>query len=326
MEEIDKFSLEKLKVELRKRNAKLSGRKSELLERLKNYISNESYQFIEPEGVEKMVLPPKQDYKDINASCKVLAVNENMITSYLSSHEQCIRKKAQLMYDKHFLLYVQSTNGYIKASVSASMRKLNYEVNILVRNDAIVECQCECPVGMYTLFCKLMYKIDIAIMFLKLLKRYFIFILGAWPTAHCKHVQVVLLGLESFTKTKTIKMYTTCTEKLQTFHHPRGKFKGSPMKADMIGASISRDTGKKEMDMQYSAGVLSSAVNYAIQEKEEFPLLQMVTPADPRAMEVEHDYVEKLEGDELLIRLQLTKVSIYEQLYLYKLSKTIFEH
>lgn len=274
--EISLLKATQLKSELKKRGAKTSGRKSELVERLKFYLDNENASCSRSEPLLQMTIPDEKLFKDLGGSIGGPNVDRDMINGYLGSHEQTVTMKAADLYNNYYLNYVKVHGGFIKGNVSASMRKTSYEVNIYIDNDSVKECECECPVGSY-------------------------------PTAHCKHVTVVLLGLEEFSLKKEIKVKETCTDVLQKFHRPKGKFKGSPVKAEDLTkkwkvlepATSKKSTWKLLMDVK----------NYCVTSKDDIPFLQLTEPANPMCLEVEHDYLTELEGDQLLRNLNLVQVS-----------------
>ena len=91
---------------------------------------------------------------------------------------------------------------FYTGQVRAEMRKgVSYMATISIEdNGQINETQCECAAGM-------------------------------GPTAHCKHVQVILLAVVDFSSGKQPNMELTCTEKIQSFHRPKRLHSGSPVKA-----------------------------------------------------------------------------------------------
>lgn len=213
------WNLTELKQELKKRNAKIAGRKSELIDRLVYYDQNNNFNYKEPETVYRMSTPGKENYKDINGDSKVPFVNKTMIDQYLRLNQTVLSEAASLMYDGNFINYIQICGNFVKASVRAAMKKsVRYEVDIRSTDD-INECQCECPVG-------------------------------SWPSAHCKHVMVVLLALQDFSRKKEIKIQKTCTDVLQKFHRPTKTFKRSPVKAENI--TVWPKKSKKELQFQTS--------------------------------------------------------------------------
>ena len=137
---------------------------------------------------------------------QVPPVTRETVRSYLSSFDKEPDEKAEFLYHERFLLCVcmapsTESKTYVIGRCAAEMKKsLSYQVDIVLDSNhgAIMECQCECAVG-------------------------------SAPGTHCKHVQCVLLAMESFTMNRSILTQQTCTQRLQTFHHCK-KFKGSPVK------------------------------------------------------------------------------------------------
>ena len=75
------------------------------------------------------------------------------------------------------------------------------------------------------------------------------------PHAHCKHINCVLYGITEFTRAKTFKTITTCTQQLQTFHQTK-RHLGSPVKAQNLKLHIkdSVDFDPRPADMQKRVG------------------------------------------------------------------------
>lgn len=57
------------------------------------------------------------------------------------------------------------------------------------------------------------------------------------PNAHCKHVRALLHALILFVDGKGLCLEMTCTDSLQTFHHPKQRHYGSPVKAQNLNLS-----------------------------------------------------------------------------------------
>lgn len=80
-------------------------------------------------------------------------------------------------------------------------KKVAYNVHLKIANDATTEgTHCECAAG-------------------------------AGGSAHCKHVIVVLCGIEQLVHEDNIILREACTQQLQTFHQPKKKYQGTPLKA-----------------------------------------------------------------------------------------------
>lgn len=57
---------------------------------------------------------------------------------------------------------------------------------------------------------------------------------GSGTTAHCKHLFVVLFGVNDMKHNKKILLRATCTQQLQTFRHPTTEYFGTPVKAQNL--------------------------------------------------------------------------------------------
>lgn len=105
MEVVNKLSLLELIKELKMFNAKLSGRKCELVERLQFYIRNKKPEEVDPRPFEpkKMLCPAKTQYHEIgehHRMPKLLTIN---CEEFLSQQDEKIRKKSILLYENEYL-------------------------------------------------------------------------------------------------------------------------------------------------------------------------------------------------------------------------------
>jgi len=184
------------------------------------------------------------------------------------------------LYDAGFLKFMRMSKSddkvYIRSQCRAEMRKaVLYNVDVVTHTDAnIIECQCECAAGM-------------------------------GPKANCKHVRAVLCGLCDFTRTRRMKTESTCTEKLQTFHKSKPYF-GSPVKAQGLRQHKAKINSSASFDPRpqnalrgaaYCSRVRNLAINFTATTSHwssglNMLLLQMYGPANPYALEVDHDYGE----------------------------------
>lgn len=277
-----KMTVEQLKNELRKRGAKLSGRKGELLERLEAYDRNNNFGYNEPENVEKMVVPEKLQYKDVNASSVVPAVNERMVDEFFYECEvNKISDTAKRMYENKFLQFIQVCGKYVKGCVAAEMRKkVSYCVDLKIEDDSITETQCDCAVG-------------------------------AWPSAHCKHVMVVILALLDFAKKKECMTYDTCTSVIQNFHKPKKRHAASPLRCEKLSKkSLIRGEIPAPTDLNKLSEIdLHNKIkNFCSLGSGKMAFSQILAPANPSAAMTDHDYLQYRESDQLLIDLKLMQV------------------
>ncbi len=186
------WKLPQLKVELKKRNARLSGRKHELVKRLDDLdkihctFGNDD---LEPENYQ-MDMPDDKSYRDINSSSKIVTVTMDEVTSFLDLYDQTLESSSAVsMYESKFLLSIRfSIVGnltFIRGRVSAQLKKKTfYQTDIIFDEHGVVtETQCECSVG-------------------------------RGPEAHCKHVALTLYAVTH--KDTGIITKETCTQKLHS--------------------------------------------------------------------------------------------------------------
>ncbi|KAK3107721.1 hypothetical protein FSP39_020797 [Pinctada imbricata] len=209
------YTIPQLKEELRKRNARLTGRKRELVERLIVYDRNSNFgkqEITEPEY--SMSLPKSETYFDVNSDSHFSGLNMETLNTYLEHFDKKFDSHVSQLYNEKFLRYdrisQQSDKTFIKASCRAETRKgVSYTVDIeLGQRCSIIEPQCECAAGM-------------------------------GPHAHCKHVCCALYGAVMYQSKRDIKTEETCTQQLQNFHKCKKKNTGSPLKLnnlDLAGA------------------------------------------------------------------------------------------
>lgn len=108
-------------------------------------------------------------------------------------------------------------------------------------------------------------------------------------------------------------MKATCTQELQKFHHPNSRYKQSPIKAEeiVVAGTLEAKTEVLDVDDEYTRKVASLLKNYAGQNLDNLPLMDMVVPANPYSLDLEHDYNEEIESDHLLQVLHLKNVSTF---------------
>ncbi|XP_047518989.1 uncharacterized protein LOC125058893 [Pieris napi] len=163
------WTVPQLKAELNTKGGTLKGRKANLVTSV------------------KMDLPSIDLYRDINASTSLPSVTKQHI---------------QLYYNDLVVVVRAATVGeytFVKGITRASMKRLQYEVNIKIHaRGSIEESQCEC-------------------------------VAGSGTNAHCKHVATVLYAIEHMVREKIIIKHQVPTERLQKFHVPQKVFTTSPM-------------------------------------------------------------------------------------------------
>ncbi len=102
------WTLVKLRDECRKRNALISGKKSQLVERLEAYDRNRN--FTRCDNVTssfEMAIPDSILYKDLHGNNEIPSVSMETLETYLNLVDKTMDSKAKNMYKETFLLYVR---------------------------------------------------------------------------------------------------------------------------------------------------------------------------------------------------------------------------
>lgn len=252
---------------------------------------------------------PAQDFlkdRELNAS-RTLKVSTTCVVDYIQSVEKANNTKVDVargerMYRERFLKsnlrHFQDKNGsiYLKGRVKSEFSKsLIYNVDIKFANKMFTDVVCECKAG-----------------------------LG--PAAYCKHVVVVLKGIEEFLKTGAVTCEKVCTENLQTFHQAK-KYNFSPVKTRLLklsrpltrvrqvrdprpvnlipkkgkfihnkvtvkqGKLVSKSKGGNYYSIQEKfSRFRNTCINFAAEFLQIFPELQLFKAANILAVDKDHDY------------------------------------
>jgi len=121
---------------------------------------------------------------------------------------------------------------------------------------------------------------------------------GMGPYAHCKHIRALLYALLEFRNGKDLCLELTCTDKLQTFHHPKQRHHGSPVKAQLLSLGNVKSDGlifdptpfeMMETPDQLNRRVRNETINFAAHSGNSVPLLQSIPPANIYAVNNDHD-------------------------------------
>ncbi|KAL0879276.1 hypothetical protein ABMA27_003056 [Loxostege sticticalis] len=277
-----------LKDELRKRGASLRGKKADLIERLECYDRN--FNFGQAEVVDEepvMNLPSAEAYRDINSNTVLPPLNKTHIRHYLSISDQKMDKVMQLYESRHLVtarsFITAGKDTYIKGICRKTMKNLHYEVNIkLDEFGSIEEAHCECPAG-------------------------------NGNVATCKHVAVLLLGIENMPNRKCILLFETCTQRLQSFHAPKKPYSGTPVRASKLprkkeNLSVLYEPYpiKNINKNNYNSRVRNLVLNFP---NSTMPLKQLYEPANPYGIETDHNYVVADPKEKLLYDLQLSSIT-----------------
>ncbi|KAL5011953.1 hypothetical protein ScPMuIL_010504 [Solemya velum] len=283
------FTLSRLRTELRKRGARLSGRKTELIERLEAYDRNKNFGKDDVVGEEFIMdLPGVLSYKDLHSGTDMPNIQIAAIDAYLAGMSKSLDENAKQLYESKFLRCMRMTIRdplfYFKSECRAEMKKtVSYQIDIAVDCDGcVVECQCECAAGM-------------------------------GPKAHCKHVCAVLYGLHVFAQTGKALTEQTCTQQLQTFHKCK-PYTGSPIKAANLGLPNVRSSVRFETRVQpyinhsgYRDFFRNHCINYkTINSKS---IAQRYGPANTYAVAHDHDCLELTLDEQWLKDMCITNIT-----------------
>ncbi|CAH2087127.1 unnamed protein product [Euphydryas editha] len=276
------WTVPQLKAELKTRGGSLKGRKADLVTRLECFDRNLNFgkqQVHETDDV-KMDLPSIDLYWDINASTNLPPVTKQHIQLYYNQFNKKPDDGLQL-YEARFLVVVRAATAgeytFVKGITRASMKRLQYEVNIKIHaRGSIEESACEC-------------------------------VAGSGTNAHCKHVATVLYAIEHMVREKIIIKHQVPTEKLQKFHEPQKVFTASPLKSsklpmkrnveNTIFSPCSMPVNKEEYNKRFRSLILN--------HPSKMPFKQLYEPANPYAVEWDHAYHKENTESKLLNKFDL---------------------
>ncbi|XP_033725553.1 uncharacterized protein LOC117315463 [Pecten maximus] len=296
MSNYSSLTLPELRSKLRERNAKTSGRKKELIERLESYDRNDNFGRTDEHtnADYNMTLPAITQYSDLNSDRNLAPINSDKIAFCLRNFDKTMDKHAKGLYQEKYLCYLRLcstvTHDFLRSSCRAEMRKsVTYLVDVSLSKDGhIFESQCECAAGM-------------------------------GPNVHCKHVCAVLYACSEFCVKKCVLTEQTCTEKLQTFHQTP-KYKGSPVKArDAIleGSDILSGTSFDPRPQQFrgSEGYNDYFRNICLNFSgaSEMPISQLFEPANSKGVAHDHDYLLETPEDRFLSSLNVSAIDNKER-------------
>lgn len=248
-------------------------------------------QVLEPEW--HMEHPDLSTYKDVNKDTKLPNVTPTTVDNYLDGFDTQVQQNARDMYSNKFLRYVRhvgNTDGhFIHACCHSEMRKAtSYFIDIKLDEKGIPqECQCDCGAGQ-------------------------------GPDAHCKHVQALLLGLSKITSSGEIATEETCTQRLQTFHKAK-KMTGSPSKTQDLNLGCNNfdfDPRPAEFikEKSYPSFVRNLVLNF--NNKDPMPIEMTIEPANPHALNVDHQYCKKDLDEQFLSDNNISEITEAEITYI----------
>ncbi|VDI46737.1 Hypothetical predicted protein [Mytilus galloprovincialis] len=210
------------KNELASRGAVGTGRKADLIERLRAYDRNQNFKnpvIHAPEPLEvewpvsgfkqlkkeHKVIMPKLSREQIEAYFLYRMAEDNVYSGDLQS-----MTKGQLMFESHRVLacsILKNDNGiFLSGVVGAAMKKkvtYNYRLKLEKSSGDPLNSHCECPAG-------------------------------RGPHGSCKHVAAVLIMISDFITTGNVNTGRSCTDTLMMFTKPKSSYSGSPVKAEKL--------------------------------------------------------------------------------------------
>ncbi|KAL7301574.1 hypothetical protein TKK_0005590 [Trichogramma kaykai] len=280
-----KLTIIELKKLLKERGARLSGRKAELVNRLIFYERNGNFGYEAVDKDNRTTTPDVKLYKDINASSSLPNFTKNHLDAFLSDYEATM-EKGQHLYENGFLQYLRKyeigNEYFVKGSVKAELKKhMSYICDVKLWSDGEVEVSsCDCFVGQSNF-------------------------------AHCKHVITVLIALLSWNINKCAILETTCTENLQTFHKPKRKYAGSPIKAQKFKKIVKctkKNKYKNNLEIDDSENFKIFYQNYFqnVIKSQGFGnnmiMKQITMPANPYAVEWDHGFYTKKSNEYTVLK------------------------
>ncbi|XP_037041596.1 uncharacterized protein LOC119078358 isoform X2 [Bradysia coprophila] len=200
-----KTTVDGLKNQLRAMGAKVSGNKSVLQERVKNWQENNvTRPLFEINVIEedKENFPTNMKSQPLeNLDSKILEwLTPSVIAYYFSErlstkgHDKG-RKLFLCEFLKNISFVAKDNDVFISSVCSAETKKsTDYAVRVHLncKERTVIKANCECPAG-------------------------------SGKNASCKHVGAVLYGVEYFAVTGRVKQNGACTSQLQQWHMPRQK-------------------------------------------------------------------------------------------------------
>ncbi|XP_071104033.1 uncharacterized protein [Haliotis cracherodii] len=283
------WKLPELKTELKARGARVSGRKIDLIERLESYDRNCNFgKETELEAEFEMTLPPVETYRDVNGDSHLPFLAYEAINYYLQPFQKKLGSSSKNLYTSRFLNFFRYSKPgnmcFLKSECRAEMKKhVTYKVDIAIDDDgSVVEGQCECAAGQ-------------------------------GPSGHCKHICAVLYAMHKFSTTGDVLTEETCTQRLQTFHKSK-PYKGSPIKAtdlDLCNSELNVIFDPRPVQYRKVPNYPDFFRNVWLNHPSvnTFPVSQMFPPANPFAVNHDHDYLKLSLADQYLKSQNISEIS-----------------
>jgi len=294
-DDFGRLTCNQLKLELSKRDARVSGTKEVLLERLRAYERNQdfisngpvlnisddhNYSSSElgipnwPNSASFRTITRDQQFSIPQVSMEHLhqyIMNQQGYDSRSISDNKSLRK-GKLLSEESVVaisMFLETSRAFITGTVNASMKKrLSYSVKVIFETSGEIKMShCECPgrIG---------------------------------PNSTCKHIIAIILVLVDFQKTGEIKISKSCTETLQSFHRPRQSHVGSPVRAEKLGKKLSElDDDPRPLHLRNRASfndeVLMKVVNFTYTSNSNIAMRYLIPKANIDAASLDHSYLAK---------------------------------
>ncbi|KAK2158939.1 hypothetical protein LSH36_161g03014 [Paralvinella palmiformis] len=136
--DIGEMTIPELKGELRRRKAKLDGRKADLVEKHESYVLNED--FVQEPIVDSFVMstPDLLSYRDINSESAFPSLSEESITVYMQLFDADMSSKPEDMCQSRFLRSIRiakyGADTFVCGTVCAEMRSKGRRRDYMFRN------------------------------------------------------------------------------------------------------------------------------------------------------------------------------------------------
>ncbi|XP_062603717.1 uncharacterized protein LOC134265512 [Saccostrea cucullata] len=253
------WPVSRLKKELVDRGARTTGRKTQLIDRLRAYIRNDNFtpasiKLPEPSVVDWPTSGFKQLQKDHHLILR--KISKEQIEAYFIYRMADDRQarndlksitKGQLMYESDRVSYI-------------------YKIKLDKKSGDPVNTHCECPAG-------------------------------KGPHGSCKHIAAVLLMIKEFTESRELRLGKSCTDTLMMFTKPKSSYdvkaENLPTKRKLAADFLSDPRPEKRRNCPgYNDYVQSIVTNYCSQSSNDISFRYMYGKANIQAAVKDHDYCQ----------------------------------
>ncbi len=286
----DNMSLKALRAELKKRGARVAGRKGDLLNRLQDLcgIQRQEPPVASPDiqlpgwpssSVFRSVGPQHQlQVPPITCAHIQAYVQQGQGNSTVVGPDRGPLKKGKKLSESNlqalsFVVHGSDNMCFVSGCVQAQMKKkVVYVVRLIVRsNGEISHSTCDCPSGI-------------------------------GPRSTCKHVCAAAFALADIKAGNKVVIQQSCTDTLQAFHRPVKAHIGSPVKA----ANLFKNNGESDDDddddprpkkfrnrASYSTDVQNATVAFSFYSGMDVAFRYSFGQADLQTASIDHDYLRK---------------------------------